>query len=184
MASVIVSASIKHSPPTFTDNMRLMLKRDFSNHIVHCILTIHALGATPEEMQKVYDREASYQKRRYPIDENIIESLADRATFEDHLSQQPHYSNHLLFSQREIEAKGVKATLEEHLFANDEHSNRLFALTYNGQCPFSWLIFRQLLLNVAGNQVYSTLICTSGTPSSSISLRLWQKDLRWRAFTT
>ena len=110
-----------------------MLIRESADHIVHCILTIYALGATPEEIQKVYDREASYQKSRYPIDEDVVTSLADRDTFKSHLGQQPHYSNYLLFFQREIKAKGVKQTLEEHLFANDEHANRLFALVYNGE---------------------------------------------------
>ena len=104
-----------------------------SDHIVHCILTIYSLGATPEEIQQVYDREASYQKKRHPIDEEVVKSLADRPTFKSYLGQQPHYSNYLLFFQREIEKKGVKATLEEHLFAGDEHADRLFALIYNGE---------------------------------------------------
>lgn len=84
-------------------------------------------------MEEVYEREASYQKPRYPVDESVVSSLADRDTFRTHLGQQPHYSNYLLFFQREIESKGVKATLEEHIFENDEHSNRLLALIFNGQ---------------------------------------------------
>lgn len=103
------------------------------DHIVHCILTIYALGATPEQIQAVYDREASYQRKRPPIDETLVKNLSDRDVFKAHLGQQPHYSDYLLYFQREIEAKGVKATLEEHLFANDDHANRLFALIYNGQ---------------------------------------------------
>ncbi|KAK5704726.1 hypothetical protein LTR17_021640 [Elasticomyces elasticus] len=102
------------------------------DHIVHCILTILALGATPEEIQKNYDREASYQKPRYPIDEDVVEAIADKAKFNEYLSQQPHYSNFLLFFQREIGAKGVRRTLEEHVFADTEHAKRLFALLYCG----------------------------------------------------
>ena len=90
------------------------------------------MGASPEEIQKVYGREASYQKRRYPIHEDVVKSLADKDKFKECLGQLPHYSNFLLFFQREIEAKGVRQTLEEHVFARDEHANRLFALIYNG----------------------------------------------------
>ena len=90
------------------------------------------MGATPEEMQRVYDREASYQRPRYPIDQDVVDSLADRDNFNSYLGQQPHYSNYLLFFQREIEAKGVRETLEEHVFADNEHAKRMFALVYNG----------------------------------------------------
>ena len=91
------------------------------------------LGATPEELQMAYDRESSYQRRRYPIDEHVVAAMAYRAKFETYLSQQSHYSNFLLFFQRQIEMKGVKATLEEHLFAEDEHANRILALFYGGE---------------------------------------------------
>lgn len=91
------------------------------------------LGASAEELQMVYDRESSYQRRRYPIDEEIIAAMTDRTKFKTYLSQQPQYSNFLLFFQRELEAKGVKATLEEHMFAGDEHANRILALFYGGE---------------------------------------------------
>ena len=105
----------------------------FPDHIVHCILTMLSLGATPEELQMAYDRESSYQRPRFPIDEEIVAAMAHKTRFETYLSQQPQYSNFLLFFQRQIEAKGVKATLEEHLFAGDEHANRILALFYGGE---------------------------------------------------
>jgi hypothetical protein len=83
-------------------------------------------------MEEAYNREASYQRPRPPVNEDLVNSLSDRATFKSHLGLQPHYSDYLRFFQREIDAKGVKATLEEHLFAQDEHANRLFALIFNG----------------------------------------------------
>jgi hypothetical protein len=83
-------------------------------------------------MEKAYNREASYQRTRPPVDEDLVNSFSDRAIFKSHLGQQPRYSDYLLFFQKEIDAKGVKATLEEHLFAQDEHANRLFALIFNG----------------------------------------------------
>ena len=85
-------------------------------------MTLYALGATPEEIQKGYDHEAAYQRPRPPVDEDVIEAMADKDKFKSYLGQQPQYPNFLLFFQREIEAKGVKATLEEHLFAETEHA--------------------------------------------------------------
>ena len=100
------------------------------DHIVHCILTIFALGATPEEIQKVYDREKSYQKRRDPIDEEIVKSLANNDEFQKFLDRKDQYSNYLLFFQRQIEAKGVRALLEEYLFAETKLSNQVLARVY------------------------------------------------------
>ena len=104
-----------------------------SDHIVHGVLTILGLGATPEEIQQFYDREASYQKPRYPIDEQVVKAMADKDKFKDYLDQQPHYSNFLLYFQREIEAKGVKETLEEHVFADSEHASRVFPRVFCSQ---------------------------------------------------
>ena len=101
---------------------------------MHIILTIYALGATPDQIQTVYDREAAYQRPRYAIDEGVVTSLSDVDKFKDHLGQQPHYSNYLRFFQQEIEANGVRKVLEKHVFAGNDHANRLFALLYNGKC--------------------------------------------------
>ena len=103
------------------------------DHIVHCILTMLDLGATPEELQMAYDRESSYQRPRFPIDEEIVAAMTDKAKFKTYLSQQSQYSNFLLYFQRQIEANGVRNTLEEHLFAEDEHANRILALFYGGK---------------------------------------------------
>jgi hypothetical protein len=92
-----------------------------------------SLGASGEEIQKAYDRESSYQKPRYPIDEDVVSAMPDSDKFKTYLNQQPHYSNFLLFFQREIEIMGVKATLEKHVFADTKHANHLFSLFFNGE---------------------------------------------------
>lgn len=97
------------------------------------MLSLYALGATPEEIQKTYDREAGYQRRRFPIDENIVKAMADNTKFKNYLGLQPQYSNFLLYFQREIETKGVKETLEKHLFANTEHAARMLPRLFTSQ---------------------------------------------------
>lgn len=128
---------------------------------MHAVLTILGLEATPDEIQTLYDRESSYQKPRYPIDEDVVKSMSDKDKFKDFLDQQPHYSNFLLFFQREIESKGAKEALEEHLFADTDHARRLFPRVFCSQFvkPASFLklltheIFRYLSF------VYTLGIC-------------------------
>ena len=98
----------------------------FIDHIVHALLTVLGLGVSVEELDEIYDRERSYQKPRYPVDEDVVTAMADPEKFKEYMDQQPPYSNFLLFFQREIEAKGVKKTLEEHVFADTDHARRLF----------------------------------------------------------
>ncbi|KAH8654398.1 hypothetical protein BGZ61DRAFT_373557 [Ilyonectria robusta] len=100
------------------------------NHIVHCLFSAYALGATAEELQVIYDREESYQAARYPVNERDVKAMADKVKFRTYVGQQPHYSSFLLFFQREIERKGVKATLEEHLFAGDDYANEFLTRFY------------------------------------------------------
>lgn len=95
------------------------------DHIVHALLTVLGLGVSVEELDEIYDRERSYQKPRYPVDEDVVTAMADPEKFKEYLDQQPPYSNFLLFFQREIETKGVKQTLEEHVFADSDHARRL-----------------------------------------------------------
>jgi hypothetical protein len=97
------------------------------------LLTIYALGATSEEIQRAYDREAAYQRPRFPVDEDIVKAMADKLNFKNYLGQQPQYSNFLLFFQREIESKGVRETLEEHLFGDTEHANRMLPRFFTSQ---------------------------------------------------
>lgn len=103
-------------------------------------MTIYGLGASPEEIQKAYDREAAYQTPRFPIDENVVEAMKDKGKFKEYLGQHPQYSNFLLFFQREIEAKGVKATLEEHVFADTEHASQLLPRLFTSQYTLSVIL--------------------------------------------
>lgn len=103
------------------------------DHIVHCILSIYALGASAEEIQHVYDREASYQQPKYPVDEDVVKDMEDKAKFVTYLDQVEHDHNFLTFWQREIDAKGVRDTLEEHLFAGNDYANGLFARIFGSE---------------------------------------------------
>lgn len=105
----------------------------YLDHIVHYLLTLYALGAKPDEMKQAFDREAAYQRPRFPIDHNVVETLSAKDSFALCLGQQQHYSNFLRFFQDEIAAKGVKRTLGEHIFADTEHATRMLPRFFTSQ---------------------------------------------------
>lgn len=104
----------------------------FHNHIAHHVLTIFALGATKEEIQKAYDINKDYQRPQYPVREKVVHDLSDKATFAKYLGQQEYFSDYEAFFQKEIDANGWEVVLNEHLFARDEHADVLLVRMYAG----------------------------------------------------
>lgn len=104
----------------------------FHNHIVHHILTIYALGASPSEIKAAYDRNKSYQRRAMPSDEGVIRSLNDKTKFREALGKEKNYPNFLEFFQREIEQKGAEKVLGEYILAEDDNAENMLARTFGG----------------------------------------------------
>jgi Questin oxidase-like len=104
----------------------------FHNHIAHHVLTIYALGATEQEIQKAYDINKDYQRPQNPVEEGVVEEMTDRAHFARYLGQEKHFRDYEIFFQKEIEAKGWESVLNEHLFAGDEHADALLVRMYAG----------------------------------------------------
>ena len=115
------------------------------DHIVHHILTIYALGASPSETKAAYDRNKSYQRRAMPTDEGVIRSLNDKTKFREALGKEKDYPNFLEFFQREIEQKGVEKVLGEYLLAEDDNAENMLARTFGGKfisTRSGWQVFR------------------------------------------
>ncbi|KAL2867472.1 questin oxidase family protein [Aspergillus lucknowensis] len=104
----------------------------FHNHIVHHILTIYALGASPAEINAAYRRDKSYQRPVRPADETVVQSLQDKAAFKDACGKEENYPNFLKFFQSEIQLKGVEAVLNEYLFSGDENAESMLARLFGG----------------------------------------------------
>lgn len=86
------------------------------DHIVHHILTIYALGASPAEIRAAYDRNKTYQRPTMPVKEDVVQSLYNKAQFKEALGKERNYPNFLEFFQREIQQRGVEGMLKEHVF--------------------------------------------------------------------
>ncbi|CAG8225358.1 unnamed protein product [Penicillium salamii] len=105
---------------------------EFHDHIVHFMLTIWALGASPETIQLQYEREDKRQRPAYPRDESLIQSLSDKKVFMKYMYHEEQYSNYLAFFQREITQKGVPAIMKEYLFGGDELAESLLSRMFAG----------------------------------------------------
>ncbi|KAJ8109458.1 hypothetical protein OPT61_g7448 [Boeremia exigua] len=104
----------------------------FHNHIAHHLLTLLALGATPQEIQKGYDINVSYQRPPAPLKETIVDDMHKPDRFKTYLGKEQYYHDFLVFFQREIEAKTWQGVLDEYLFVRDDRADDLLARMYAG----------------------------------------------------
>jgi hypothetical protein len=107
-------------------------KQRFHNHIVHHLLTIYALGANPDALQKAYDGNANYQLPKIPVKSDLVQGLHDPKKYSECLGKQELFSDFLAFFASEIEAKGLKETLNTYLFADTDQANDLFSRLFAG----------------------------------------------------
>ena len=104
----------------------------FHNHIAHHLLTILALGATPEEIQRGFDNNNNYQRPAKPLKERNVEDMSDKEKFRKFLGKQQYFHDFTTYFAQEIDKKGWQATLKEHLFAGDEHAETLLKRMFSG----------------------------------------------------
>ncbi|KAB8258730.1 hypothetical protein BDV32DRAFT_125450 [Aspergillus pseudonomiae] len=104
----------------------------FHNHIVHHILTIFALGASPDEIRAAYERNKSYQRPALPANDSVVQSLYDQARFKECLGKRNNYPNFLEFFQREIETKGVESVIKQYVFAGDDIAEDMLVRLFGG----------------------------------------------------
>ncbi|PYH96124.1 hypothetical protein BO71DRAFT_482315 [Aspergillus ellipticus CBS 707.79] len=104
----------------------------FHNHIPHHLLSIYALGASPDEIKTAYASNKSYQRPVPPVDETVVNSLHDKERFRKCLGRENHYSNFLTFFQKDIDEKGVEAVLKEYLFCGDENAESMLERLFGG----------------------------------------------------
>lgn len=96
------------------------------------MLTIWALGASPETIQLQYEREDKRQRPAFSPNETLIQSLHDKKEFMKQMYQEEHYPSFLAFFQHEIDQKGVPVVLNEYLFSGDELAESLLSRMFAG----------------------------------------------------
>lgn len=103
-----------------------------SDHLVHHLLAIYALGASPDEIQKAYDVNVPYQKEVIVHDDATAEELQDPAVFKQRLGNHKYYHDYLKYFSKEIESKGVPAVVNEYIFKGDARADDLLARLFGG----------------------------------------------------
>ena len=103
------------------------------DHVAHHILSLYALGATPEEIQKGYENNKGYQRGAGEKEDRIIEAMGDRQKFLKYLGKDDkYYVDFRDFFESELQTKGVEKTFQEQLFGGDEAANRMNDQMYSG----------------------------------------------------
>ncbi|GAB1312818.1 Oxidoreductase AflY [Madurella fahalii] len=95
------------------------------NHIVHHLLALWALGASPEEIQAMWEYNISYQAPLEPVVSDVID-LRDPVRFKECLGKDECYYDFLRFFEDEITEKGVPAVVKEYVFKGDERADDIF----------------------------------------------------------
>lgn len=109
--------------------------KGFHNHIAHHLLTVFALGASPEQIQRHYDSNASYQRPPVAIHRDLIDhKLGDPQEFRKYLGDEKYYRDYLIFFRKEMERLpgGYKDVVNEYLLKGDERADDLLGRCYNG----------------------------------------------------
>jgi len=95
-------------------------------------LTLFALNASPEELKKGYDINASYQRQMVPLQESTVKDMHIPERFKTYLEQEKYYHDFLVFFQQEMEEKGWQNVLNEYVFKGDERANDMLVRLYAG----------------------------------------------------
>jgi hypothetical protein len=102
------------------------------NHIVHSLLTILAMGATPQELQDRYDDGVPIQRPIPEVDVDLLEKLSSAGVLHDSIGQIKQYHTFLAFFKQEIEAKGWRAVVLEYVFARTPVADEILSRMYEG----------------------------------------------------
>ncbi|KAL3417758.1 hypothetical protein PVAG01_10768 [Phlyctema vagabunda] len=111
-------------------------KATFHNHLVHHLLALWAMGATPEQIQEMWEYNQAYQT---PIDagkpaepKSQAKNMNDPAVYKECLGDNSCYGDYLKFFEQKIDEIGVTATLKEYLLKRrDEVADSVFYRMYS-----------------------------------------------------
>ena len=100
---------------------------------MHLVLSIYALGGSPEDIKTAYENNKSMQRPALPTDLNVVRALHDKAIFRKSLGMENNYPNFLAFFQQEVDQKGVGEVLNEYVFAGDEIAESMLLRLFGGK---------------------------------------------------
>ena len=104
----------------------------FHNHIAHHILTIFALGASPEVIEEQYLGNTSYQLTQFPLHNRVVEDLHDSGKYLKYMGDEKYYQDYLAFFQSEISKKGYEEVVNEYVLKGDAKADYMLGVMFAG----------------------------------------------------
>jgi Questin oxidase-like len=111
----------------------LFNQQGFHNHIAHHLLTIFALGASPDELQRAFDRNRDCQRPQFPVNEENVHAMHDDEKWKGFLGKEKYFHDFEAFFKKEIDEKGWEDVLQERLFAKTDRAEDLLVRMYAGK---------------------------------------------------
>jgi Questin oxidase-like len=96
------------------------------------LLTIYALGATPDAITKAYQGNANYQRSSVPLEKEIVQKMHDPEIYASCMGDEKYYHDYLVFYTSELESKGLAKTLDAYLFGDTKQAFDLFGRLFAG----------------------------------------------------
>lgn len=103
------------------------------DHILHHLLAIYPLGASPEQLQAAYSLNAPGQRPKGEPSSAIVLELSNPTTFRKHLGDENYYKDYLKYFQDQIAEYGIPATLDKFCFCGDELAEDMFPRLFGGE---------------------------------------------------
>ena len=104
----------------------------FHNHIAHQMLTMWALKASPDQLQREYNSNSSYQRPAKRPHSTTVHDLSDPQAFINHLGPEQHYNDFLAFFKAEMETTSWQDVVNKYLFAGDDRAETMLVRMYAG----------------------------------------------------
>lgn len=154
------------------DRYHIFFNNDgFHNHIAHQTLSLYALNASKENLQRAYDANASYQRRSAPVHRSIVEELDDPAKFLSYLGPDKYYNDYLAFFTKSIERDGWQETLQKYLFNGDERAETMLVRIFAGFLRMFAAIDVVLHCQLIHRQIQSSIWDSAWSSSNRQSLQ-------------
>ncbi|PLN81049.1 hypothetical protein BDW42DRAFT_201013 [Aspergillus taichungensis] len=102
------------------------------NHILHHLLALYAMGATPAQLDKAFLRGTISQKPAAAPNSQRVRNFGDPSQFLACVGDGRYYNDYCAFFQEEVERNGMAQTAKEYLFKGDERGEEMFRRFFGG----------------------------------------------------
>nr|POE51515.1 oxidoreductase afly [Quercus suber] len=104
----------------------------FHDHIAHHLLTLWALRASPQDIQRGYDTNKTYQRPMQPLDSARVVDMRDPKKFKEYLGNEKYYQDFLAFFKAEMESSSWQEVLQNYVFSGDERADDMLVRMFAG----------------------------------------------------